>query len=247
MKEQLTELLNTLYEAEGLVEMALRRKVQAPDRIVRLALEKCFMVARLASEVDLPQTGHDDDMETDDRPFYGDGHECAGDVASEDDVHGDDTCVGACEEKEVEVFTQDILPHIADKDSDAAVSGSHLPDGGCGTGLPLVRPYAVVSEKGHTPPPEDDDTHACEAGAGPSVAACRDRKPVMAFLSVNDKFRFRRGLFAGSDTDFRDALASFGEMEDICQAREHMFGTLGWDPEDPDVKSFVDILERYYR
>lgn len=35
MNEQLKELLNTLYEAEGLVEMALRRRVRPDDRIVR--------------------------------------------------------------------------------------------------------------------------------------------------------------------------------------------------------------------
>lgn len=56
LKEQLTELINTLYEAEGLVDMALRRDVAADDRVLYLALAKCHDVSRKAAEINVGTT-----------------------------------------------------------------------------------------------------------------------------------------------------------------------------------------------
>lgn len=106
MNEQLKELLNTLYEAEGLVEMALRRRVRPDDRIVRLACEKCFLTARLASGIKLPETEDEDCSENLDLPLYG----------SSEPAHEADEGF-AEEDKEVDVFTNEILP-LMSEDSD---------------------------------------------------------------------------------------------------------------------------------
>lgn len=45
MEKQLKEILNSLYEAEALLEMALRRPDGKRESIVSLAREKCFQVA----------------------------------------------------------------------------------------------------------------------------------------------------------------------------------------------------------
>lgn len=236
MNEQLKELLNTLYEAEGLVEMALRRRVRPDDRIVRLVCEKCFLTARLASGIKLPEAQGDDFAENVAPPLYGNS-EPAGES---------DGC-DAEEEKEVEVFTKEILPRMSDEADilDGAIFDGTDTDGedspGCDGGH--------GDESDEVEEAAGDGTHTySDVGAVTPVADLRPcRKPLIGCFSINDKFRFRRELFSGSDAMFRDSLSLFEAMEDLSEARSYIFDNLGCDPESPDVKSFISILERYYR
>lgn len=135
IKEQLTELLNTLYEAEGLVEMALRRDEDTPGRITRLAIEKCLMAGHLAQEFSLPEDEVDKtESEAVANPVYnklervseeenvtekeseennqpqGDAEAKQQNDLSEDEQGKAEDYVS--EEKEVEVFTREVMPAI---------------------------------------------------------------------------------------------------------------------------------------
>lgn len=238
MNEQLKELLNTLYEAEGLVEMALRRSARPDGRIVRLVCEKCFLTARLASEIELPE--EEDCVENVAPPLYGN---------SEPAVEADDRDTE--EEKEVEVFTKEILSRMSGEEE-----RKDILDGSIFVGQETREEGSAVCDcEDYDMPVEEEETYKGKADMSPVVAgplkapagrrACR--KPVMACFSINDKFRFRRELFSGSDAMFRDSLAFFEAMEGLPEARSYMFNDLGWNPESPDVKSFISILDRYYR
>ena len=251
MNEQLTELLNTLYEAEGLVEMALRRKVVTPDRITRLALEKCYHVARLAGEIKLPDTEETADEERE-LPVYDTASEPAPEVAGEDEV---------LEEKEVEVFTDEILPQmnlaapktdildgsIFDSEDEPEESQRFENKAADDAEVAEVADDAEVADAEYAPDSEPAAFEPAPATYEPAPAPASPRKPIIGFFSINDKFRFRRGLMAGNDAAFRELLGCLETMADLEEARTYIFSELDWDPENPDVKSFISILDRYYK
>lgn len=82
-----------------------------------------------------------------------------------------------------------------------------------------------------------------EAAASPEPTADR-RRPL---FSVNDRFRFRRELFSGSDDDFNAALGLAATMDSYDEAENYFFSELEWNPEDSVVMEFMEILHRYYK
>lgn len=73
------------------------------------------------------------------------------------------------------------------------------------------------------------------------------RRPISSVFNLNDKFRFRRELFGNSDAQYVECLDTLSVMSSIDEAREYLFDDLKWDPENEDVKAFVELLANYYR
>ncbi len=65
-------------------------------------------------------------------------------------------------------------------------------------------------------------------------------------FTLNDKFRFRRGLFGNNDSLFADTLNTLMAMHSIDEAEEYLYGDMGWSPEDEDVKDFVSIVRNHF-
>ena len=224
MKEQLTELINTLYEAEGLVDMALRRNAQPGERVLYLALAKCHEVSRKAAAINLdtvdvvPQ--EDDAAES---TLYQSGQDA--EQISHTDVEPPVACSYTNEdenpaeiEKEVEVFTNEVLPQ----------------QGHLALDTPDISDASVF----------DTDSSANVKSASTQPVAARTS--LMRAFSINDKYRYRSALFAGNDMLMRDTLAEFEAMAGMTEAQEYCEHTLAWDVADPDVKDFLSALETYY-
>lgn len=65
-------------------------------------------------------------------------------------------------------------------------------------------------------------------------------------FTLNDKFRFRRELFRNSQEEFDDALNIISQMSTIQEAEEYIYDDLCWDPENEDVKAFMDIVTKHF-
>lgn len=65
-------------------------------------------------------------------------------------------------------------------------------------------------------------------------------------FSINDRYRYRRELFAGNDKDFKDALSKVAAMESFEEAEEYFLDELQWDPERPEVTDFMAVLRNYF-
>lgn len=65
-------------------------------------------------------------------------------------------------------------------------------------------------------------------------------------FTLNDRFRFRRDLFRGSDADFKDTLDIISRMNSMEEAEEYFYNDLCWEPTDPDVKEFMEIVGRHF-
>lgn len=61
-------------------------------------------------------------------------------------------------------------------------------------------------------------------------------------FTLNDKFRFRRELFGGSEQAMADVLARLetaGSVEDVA---DYLCGELGWDRTNEAVSDFISII-----
>lgn len=72
----------------------------------------------------------------------------------------------------------------------------------------------------------------------------KSRRPPV--FCINDRFRFRRELFNGSDEAFNGMLDKVSVMYDYEDAEAYFIGIKGLDPEDETVADFLDILKAYY-
>lgn len=177
MKEKLKEILNALYEAEGLVEMALRRSDPMAGQIVELAVDKCFLVADLAAALELDKGNADKEVEEEtdyDMPLY---TELNAKEASEvSDISYIDKPLQAEEdeyaeedERVVEVFANEIIP-------------------------------AIQADDDHTlaEPEEDDDVPAQEALTEPDIDI--DKSVLSDMADIRDA-----SIFDKSEGDIQEA------------------------------------------
>lgn len=73
------------------------------------------------------------------------------------------------------------------------------------------------------------------------------RRPVSSVFNLNDKFRFRRELFGNSDAQYVECLDLLSAMSSIDEAKDYLYEDLNWDPDNEDVKAFVELLTNYYK
>ncbi len=218
MEEKLREILNRLYEAEGLIEMALRRPADQRGNIVSLAIGKCFDVAESASLFE----------------------EAVDDVVS---LSGEETDSDEPDPAE-RLFMSEVMPSLESRPQvDNEVVTGHKPDVHEETEASV---FDVGLEDDNTetavvegPASEDKEVVIAESGVV--------RRPLARFLTINDKFRFRRELFSNSDMAFKDALSLIETMDTMEEVTDYFFNDLQWDPESAEVKEFAMLVERYMR
>lgn len=108
----------------------------------------------------------------------------------------------------------------------------------------------------------EEETEA-DAGVGPCAAPAVSDAPVEAAtlderlarerardiykaFTLNDKFRYRRELFHDSESEFDDTLAIISEMSSFGEAEEYFYEDLCWNPDNDDVKAFMDTVRRHF-
>lgn len=77
----------------------------------------------------------------------------------------------------------------------------------------------------------------------PSLTAPRDKVPVFC---LNDRYRFRRAIFGGSEAEFNSTMQLIAGFADFKQAQEFFYTDMGLDKEDEDVKDFMEIISNYF-
>ena len=69
----------------------------------------------------------------------------------------------------------------------------------------------------------------------------KSAKLLKAF-TLNDRFRFRRELFAGDDEDFHETLRLIADMDSYAEACDYLYNDMMWDRTSPVVEEFMAIL-----
>ena len=71
-------------------------------------------------------------------------------------------------------------------------------------------------------------------------------KDLRKAFSINDRFRFRRELFEGSEAEFVDAINMIEAMHSYEEAQDYFLGDLGWDINVPEVEEFLGIVRNHF-
>lgn len=66
-------------------------------------------------------------------------------------------------------------------------------------------------------------------------------------FTINDRYRFKRDLFANSDAEFNTTLALVASMDNYEEAEDYFLGELQWNPQREEVVDFLNILKNYFR
>lgn len=71
------------------------------------------------------------------------------------------------------------------------------------------------------------------------------KRPAPAFC-LNDRFRFRRAIFGGSDAEFSSTMSHIATLSGYSDAEEYFYGDMGLDPDNEDVADFMEIIKTYF-
>lgn len=96
-----------------------------------------------------------------------------------------------------------------------------------------------------TAPPVVNETIETPQSLEEKLARERARDIFQAF-TLNDKFRFRRELFRNSQEEFDETLNIIAQMSTIEEASEYIYDDLCWNPDNEDVKAFMDVVTKHF-
>ena len=237
-REKLNSLLDSIYELEGLVHLALNRDdspAALPELIVRKGRELSSLAEALTRDEDegKPEMMPETDVTVSapqEIPEAQPDHTAMG-IHKPDPAEVVETVVPAAvvsDVAEVSGHAPEVASHAAPA---AVVDPSPAP-----AVIPSESHVALVEERVHIVDPAP--------GAGRQVST--EPRGRLVF-SINDRYRFKRELFDGSDAGFNNTLALVASMENYDEAEDYFLGELQWDQKKPEVIDFLEILKKYFR
>lgn len=96
------------------------------------------------------------------------------------------------------------------------------------------------------PEPEIEVEPAIETKASEAAPEPETEKAPIA-LTLNDKFRFKRELFGNNAAELSDALDVVNAVSSKAELEDYFYNDLCWDPENPDVKDFMEIASARFK
>lgn len=78
-------------------------------------------------------------------------------------------------------------------------------------------------------------------------AAVKPRVKTPPAFCLNDRYRFRRTIFAGSDAEFKATMEHLATLDSYTDAEELFLQDMGLNPEDRDVADFMAIIKEYFK
>lgn len=136
-------------------------------------------------------------------------------------------------------ITDSILPLVAKRLDEAQSMLKQLP----AEPTPESTPEPTLE-----PTPEPEPTPEQEPDPEPepdpeSVSLSSHARFNPPAFCLNDRFRFRRSIFGGSDAEFNAAMRHIATLPDYQDALRYLGEEMGVDLEDEDVVDFLEILK----
>lgn len=257
----INEIKDLIYEAEGLLELLqlrndklselapiiLRRIDEARTRFAAYTVEttaslkqedatsaedETFEYGNLGN--DIPQNEIMEDESIEDETVV---DETVVDDASEDEPTGGDPIEDVESESataiEDEIFEEEISEadelYIIDPDTD--IDSAPAPS-------PVPSPSPAPA-----PSPAPSPSPVPSSAPSPALPEAKDKGPVFC---LNDRYRFRRTIFGGSDAEFAATMNTVARFAGFKEAEEFFYTDMGLDKNDEDVKDFMEIIKNYF-
>lgn len=93
--------------------------------------------------------------------------------------------------------------------------------------------------------PDEDDEDEPQANVSEAMQRTLSRDLHRAF-SLNDRFRFRRELFANNDVELNDTLNLVETMKSLDEAEDFFYNDLEWDKDSPEVVDFMNVIRNHF-
>ena len=110
----------------------------------------------------------------------------------------------------------------------------------------------TIADAGEQPEVVEHESEPAVAGMTAEAETLDERlareraRDIFKAFTLNDKFRYRRELFHDSDDEFRDTLGIISGMSSFAEAEEYFYEDLCWDPENEEVRSFMEIVRKHF-
>lgn len=226
-EESCQALLSAIYELEGLVRMLKGHKHDA-SVLIPMIKQKGNQIAKIAASMPGVAPAAAEAKEKEDRTRLLDG-----------EVH--------------EAFGTEEATVEPDVDQAPAITGAGIPvfaPRGVMPAPPVVKAAETVHPAPQIAPGAPKAAPKSVPGDAVPVTEPQERKPrrpsLRSMFPLNETFRFPRTLFNGSKEDFYTSLDIVVPMHTYDQACAYFYGDLQWNPEDPEVREFMHIIERYF-
>ena len=257
MQEKLRELLDKIYELEGLVHLSLKREDSKED-FIRLINRKCGEIN------DLSFILGEEKIIAEDKPIVVKEPEILSEPEEGKDklveVEGliTENSNSDGEEAEEETESNDQMPpeYEMDEEENRDVNSvinnytfeenKYFPQEDENDFFSLTE-YSI---------PDDDEYEIEEFEDVNDLRKEPERKDVKEVseiergklvFSINDRYRFRRELFDNSDLGFNNSLALVASMDNYDEAEDYFLNELGMNSADSTVKDFLQIIRKYFR
>lgn len=217
MKENLTDILNAVYELEGLVQLALNGRQDA-STLRQLMIDKTAMIGGMCEALPAGETAANTLSPT----FYDE-------TPAPAVTHAPVSAVKPAPAPAKVVVTPVVpAPAPAVKPAPSAAPRKPL----------YCRP-ADETHPGASVIPEPQPQ--------PRRMTTVEKPKLRRLFPINEVFLFRRELFGGSDDDFNASLSIVEELPSIESAEAYFYSDLQWDKDNPVVIDFMRIIRKYYR
>ncbi|MBD5308583.1 MAG: hypothetical protein HDS15_04825 [Bacteroides sp.] len=103
---------------------------------------------------------------------------------------------------------------------------------------------------------DEADANIAEATvAPPKIMEMADEKPEAVHepekqaeeltLTINDKFRFSRALFAGSIEELKECVQTVSTLGNMDEVKDYLINDMCMNPDDEDVAAFIELIENH--
>lgn len=228
MEHSLNDILEKVYELEGLLLLARSREQDNIDASLRqLILAKGETIEAL-----LGDTFAENEISVVEMP------EPESDEASiEINESLEDEVPAEPEETE---NSYSLIDDDADADEDSGNHSYEIPDDeDADVNLIEDADEEVVDDE------DEDDEDDVPLTLDEALQRNMSRDLRKAF-SLNDRFRYRRELFANNDVEMNDTLNLVETMHSFSEAEDFFYGDLEWDKEAPEVIDFMNVIRNHF-
>lgn len=237
-REKLNSLLDSIYELEGLVHLALNRD-DSPAALPELIVRKGRELSSLAEALTRDEDEGKPEMMTETDVTVSAPQEIP-------EAQPDHTAMGIHKLDPAEVVETVVPAAVV---SDVAEVSGHAPvvayDAAPAAVVDPSPAPAVIPSASHVAVAEER-VHIVDPAPGAGRQVSTEPRGRLVF-SINDRYRFKRELFDGSDAGFNNTLALVASMENYDEAEDYFLGELQWDQKKPEVIDFLEILKKYFR
>lgn len=242
MNRDIESLLNTCLELEGLLCLINRRGDTIPENVIDLVKTKVRNLDNGINQLFESNAS----LDSDDEPIESQSEATACEAVMEEQA-ADATAIAdnlefeeamdADSANELKIDTTEEQPATLTLEQQEIVDTVELEEElDADVELPEPTPEPEVK------PAETEEKPAADIK---EPVAINDVVPIE--LTLNDKFRFRRELFANSDVDLADALQVASRMSSAADVEDYFYNDLCFDPENEAVKDFMRIVTSRFK